>query len=292
MNISTHKSDQKRSQALVLLIITATIWSLGGLLIKSVPWDPLAIAGSRSIFAITVMIICHRKLQFTWSPAQIGGAVTYAAMSVLFVYANKLTTAANATLLQYSAPVYVAIFGGWFLKEKTSKLDWLTIGLVLAGMGLFFFDKLSLGNIDGNICAIGSGVTYAGNVLFLRKQKEGSPLESIILGNVLMILIGGPFIFRSPQSVSAWVIIMILGLFQLGICYVLYTTAIKHVAALEAILVSVIDPILSPVWVLLFLGERPGSWAIIGGIIVLISVTGRCIIMTIKGSSARKSEIL
>jgi drug/metabolite transporter (DMT)-like permease len=287
MNATYFKPNKARNQAILLLVITSILWSLGGLLIKSVPWNPLAIAGTRSIIAAGVMLLFSRKLRFTWSPAQIGGALAYAATVTLFVIANKLTTAANAILLQYTAPVYTALLGAWLLKEKTSKLDWLTIALVMGGMGLFFVDKLSLGNIAGNICAILSGVTFGATAVLLRKQKDGSPLESVILGNILTALIGLPFMLQSaPAGTFSWLCLIILGVFQLGISYILYALAIRHVTALEAILIPIIEPILNPLWVFLVMGEAPGVWALVGGLIVLVSITGRCVIVALKESLA------
>lgn len=278
-----YKPGKERNQALLLLVITATLWSLGGLLIKSVAWNPVSIAGTRSLIAAALMLIYCRKPHFNWSKAQIGGAVAYAGTVIMFVTATKMTTAANAILLQYTAPIYTAIFGAWFLKERTSKLDWLTIALVFVGMGLFFVDKISPGNLLGNIIAIVSGVSFAGTALFLRKQKDGSPLESLILGNLVTGLIGIPFMFQSfPTTMANWFSLAALGIFQLGISYILYSKAIKHVTALEAILIPIIEPILNPIWVFLFMGEVPGPWALVGGAIVLFSVTGRCVLVALK----------
>lgn len=281
-NILVFKPGKERNQAILFLVGAATLWSLGGLLIKSVTWNPLAIAGTRSGIAALVMLLFQRKLHFTWSKTQIAGALAYAGTVILFVTANKLTTAANAILLQYTAPVYTAWLSAWLLKEKTSKLDWLTIAVVLSGMGLFFVDKLSIGNISGNICAIFSGITFGLTAVLLRKQKDGSPLESIILGNILTALIGLPFILHSAPEPSSWLPLVILGIFQLGISYVLYALAIRYVTALEAILIPIIEPILNPIWVFLVMGEITGPWALIGGIIVLVSVTGRCVIVALK----------
>jgi drug/metabolite transporter (DMT)-like permease len=280
--ILAYKPGKERNQAILYLVGAAILWSLGGLLIKSVSWNPIAIAGTRSAIAALVMLIFQRKLHFTWSVTQIGCALAYAGTVILFVSANKLTTAANAILLQYTAPVYTALLSAWILKEKTTKLDWLTIAIVLSGMGLFFFDKLSIGNISGNICAILSGITFAFTAVLLRKQKNGSPIESIILGNILTALIGLPFILHSAPGPFCWFPLIILGIFQLGISYILYAWAIRYVTALEAIIIPIIEPILNPIWVFLVIGETPGPWAIIGGIIVLISVAGRCAILALK----------
>jgi len=268
----------ERYRAIALLIVTAILWSLGGLLIKAVPWNPMAIAGTRSAIAALLLFAVIRRPHFTWSTAQIGGTIAYALTVILFVAANKLTTAANAILLQYTSPLYVALLGAHFLGERTTRLDWATIALALGGMALFFLDDLAIGGFWGNVCAILSGATFACLVLFLRRQKDSSPLESVLLGNILTALVSLPFVFHSPPALSGWVRLGLLGVFQLGLPYVLYTLAIRQVTALEAILIPVVEPILSPLWVFLAMGEAPGPWALLGGLIVLTSVTARCVL--------------
>jgi drug/metabolite transporter (DMT)-like permease len=275
-----------KTRAIIYLIITALLWSSGGLLIKSVAWNSIAIAGARSAIAALVIFAFRRRMSFNWGFAQLGGAFCYAGTVILFVAATKLTTAANAILLQYTAPIYVAILSFWFLKERITRSDILVIAAAFGGMILFFLDDLSRGGFWGNILAILSGVAFAGTALFLRKQKDHSPLESVFLGNILTFLIGLPFILRSSPGPGSWLGLFLLGIFQLGCSYILYAEAIKHVTALEGILIPILEPVLNPIWVFLMLGERPGKWAIAGGIIVLVSVTLRCI-SSLKQSGIR-----
>jgi len=144
-------------------------------------------------------------------------------------------------------------------------------------MVLFFLDDLTGGGFRGNIVAIVSGVAFAGTALLLRRQKDGSPLESVFLGNILALLIGLPAMLSSAPAQGSWPGLVLLGVFQLGLSYILYAEAIRHVTALEAILVPVIEPVLNPVWVLLLLGEQPGRWAALGGAVVLGSVLLRAL---------------
>lgn len=269
--------SRERPRAILLLVITAIMWSLGGLLIKSVDANPLAIAGSRSAIAMVLFLIVLKKPKITWSFAQIGAALAYAATSILFVTATKTTTAANAVLLQFTAPIYVALFSAWLLKERTKLQDWITISIVIGGMVLFFLDNLSTESIVGNGIAAASGVSFALFIIFMRMQKDGSPLESVLLGNILTAAIGLPFLFQSVPNSLGWLYLVILGVVQLGIPYILFSSAIKNVTALEATLIPVIEPLLNPVWVFLILGETPGLLAIIGGCIVLSTVTVRCV---------------
>jgi drug/metabolite transporter (DMT)-like permease len=215
-------------------------------------------------------------LRIDWSPAQLGGAVAYAATVTLFVVATKWTTAANAILLQYTAPVYVAFLGRWFLGEKTRRVDWLTLIAVLGGMTLFFFGHLSLRGWWGNLAALGSGFSFAWLVLFLRRQKDASPLASIFLGNLLAAFVAIPALLHSaPATTFSWVGLLLLGVVQLGLPYVLYSTAIRYVTAMEALLIPTVEPVLNPVWVFLFVGERPTSTALIGGAVIIGAVLAR-----------------
>lgn len=276
------KKGNKRAVALLLLVLTASLWSIGGLLIKSVNAHPLAIAGMRSAISTVIILIYVKKPKFTWSFPQIAAAVTYALTVITFVSANKFTTAANAILLQYTAPVYVALFGSWLLKEKTSMLDWATIAVVFGGMMLFFVDSLDTKGLLGNIFAVISGAGFGLFPVFMRMQKDGSPIESVILGNIITAVVGLPFILRTTPSSTEWVYLIVLGIVQLGIPYILYSIAIKNATAIEACLITVIEPILNPVWVLVFLGETPGIFSIIGGLIVVVAVTLRCILGSIS----------
>jgi drug/metabolite transporter (DMT)-like permease len=266
-----------KSRAVFFLIIAAILWSSGGLLIKLVAWNPFAIAGTRSAIAALTMLAFRRRMRLNWSPAQLGGAICYAATVILFVLATKWTTAANAILLQYTAPIYVALLSYWLLRERITKSDLLAIASTIGGMILFFLDDLSGGRMAGNIIAILSGIAFAGTALFLRKQKDGSPMESVFLGNIVAFLVGIPFMFKSVPDATGWLGLILLGIFQLGISYILYAEAMKYVTALEGILIPIIEPILNPIWVFLILKEKPGKWAILGGIVVLMSITLRCL---------------
>jgi drug/metabolite transporter (DMT)-like permease len=226
------------------------------------------------LIAALFLIATNRGLRFHFSRAQLIGAAGYAACTITFCVATKLTTAANAILLQYTAPVWVALFAAWFLGERATRADWITIAVVLGGMTLFFADSLELSAVLGNSIAVLSGVCFAGMTIALRKQKDGSPVESIILGNLLAFAIGLPWILPAPAlSLHGWISLLTLGVVQLGISYWLYARAIKHVTALEAVLIPVIEPILNPIWVLLMMGEKPSRFALVGGVIVLGAVT-------------------
>ena len=264
------------TRSVLLLVVAALCWSLGGLLIKAVAWTPLAVAGGRGLIAALFLLATNRGLRFHFSRDQVLGAIAYAACTITFCVATKLTTAANAILLQYTAPVWIALFGAWFLGERATRADWLTIAVVLGGMTLFFAGHLELAHVLGNAIAVVSGVCFAAMTIALRKQKDTSATESIILGNLLAFLVGLPWLLHAPALTSGgWTALLLLGVVQLGVSYWLYARAIKHVTALEAVLIPVIEPILNPVWVLLATSEQPSPLALVGGVIVLTAVTLR-----------------
>ncbi len=266
----------------ILLLLAALCWSLGGVLIKSITLSPMAVAGARSLIAIPLMIACIGRPRFTFSVPQIGGAIGYALTVVLFVFATRMTTAANAIFLQYTAPIYVALIGRWYLGERALKIDWLVIAVALSGIALFFMDRLSVAGFWGNIVALASGVAFASVAIFLRKEKNASPASTIILGNGIVALAGIPFMFHASLGQGDWWRLLLLGTVQLGLPYVLYAVAIKEVTALEATLIPLLEPVLNPLWVMLALGERPGEWAIVGAALVLGAVLTRGALMVTR----------
>ncbi|HEX2861014.1 MAG TPA: DMT family transporter [Lacunisphaera sp.] len=272
--------DPAHTKSVGLLLVAALCWSLAGVLFKYVEWPGLAAAGGRGLIAALFLAgLCWRQLRFTWSPLQLGAAVAYAACTILFTLANKMTTAANAILLQYTAPIWIALLGFWLLGERTTRADWFTIGAVLGGLVLFFYEGLQLNNVAGLLVALASGAGFAVMTIMMRKQKTASPLESIILGNLLGFVVGIPSLLHAPLlPASGWLALGLLGVVQLGLAYFLYARAIRHVTALEAVLIPVMEPVLNPVWVLLAVGERPGPLALAGGAIVLAAVTLRAIL--------------
>ena len=265
-----------------LLLICVTLWSTSGLLIKESTLPAMAIVSGRSLLTAIVIALYIRRPRFTWSVPQIGGAVMQAATFVLFVMSTQMTSAANAILLQYTAPLWVALFGIWYLHERPSRIDYITMAMIGFGMLLFFGDKLTGSGMVGNILAIISGITMAWMILFLRKQKDGSPMETILLGNVLAAVIGLPFLLTSSPTSMDIGILLFLGIFQLGIPFILYGYAIVRLPALEGVLISTLEPILNPLWVFLFNGELPGPMAIVGGAIVLLAALLRGLAMTSK----------
>jgi drug/metabolite transporter (DMT)-like permease len=261
------------------MIVAVTLFSTSGMMIKLTTLGPLPLTAGRSAVAALVLLLYLRRPRFTWSVAQIGGALAFIGATVFFTAATQLTSAANAILLQFTAPIYVAFFGAWFLDERIRRIDWLAMVAIGIGMSLFFAGGLSAEGYLGNVYAILAGISLAWLVLFMRKQKDGSPLETILLGSLIAGIVGTPLILRSEPTPMDWGIMLFLGIFQLGIPFILYSTAIRYLDAIEAILIQSLEPILNPLWVFLVVGERPSPQAMLGGVIVLGAVTARSLVM-------------
>lgn len=285
---SERQRDKARARAITAVAACALLWSTGGLFIKVISWNPLAIAGVRSLIGGLAILLYLRRPRFTWSMPQIAAGVCYAATMIAFVAANKLTTAANAILLQYTAPLYAAVLGWIFLGEKASWIDWLTIVIVLGGMALFFVDKLSAGGLAGNLLAVASGLFFAGSLVFLRKQKDGSPLESLLLSHAITFVVSLPFLWKGGPSLLGWGALAFLGVFQIGLSSILLSFGVKHVTALQSLLTSVIEPLFNPLWVFLLLGEVPGPFAIAGGALILVTVTARSVLSILRPASSSR----
>jgi drug/metabolite transporter (DMT)-like permease len=269
-------SIDPKSRAILYMVLCALLWSTGGILIKILPWNAMAIAGMRSLISASVYILFmrHQKISFVINKYSILSGVFLCGVFVFFIAANKLTTSANAIVLQYSAPVFIIIFSSLIFKQKFRKVDILAVFVTLGGISLFFFDDLSGGYMAGNLLAILAGIFFAAMFVTTGRADDQSRSSGILLGHVLTAVIGVPFAFFSPTPVTPTTVaaILALGIFQLGIPYILYGMAARHCSSLACSLISAIEPLINPVWVFLFNGEIPGFFALLGGAVVITSV--------------------
>jgi Predicted permease, DMT superfamily len=261
--------DSKSLNYVGLLFITAILWSTGGVVIKQLSASAPVIACLRSIGAVILLMLILRRPIKLPSRTVITGALLYAGTVMMFVASNKLTTASNAIILQYTAPLYVLLLSRFWLKEKTLRSDWIFMLILMGGIVLFFFDDLSGGMLTGNLLALLSGACYGSLTINLRLQKDQTPEDTILFGNIICIVLTFPFLFIQTIDVVSIEGSLLLGVFQLGLPYFLYTIALKRVRAIDGILIPIIEPILSPIWAFLILGEAPGFWSIFGGSVVL-----------------------
>jgi drug/metabolite transporter (DMT)-like permease len=265
----------------------AFLWSLAGLFIKVIDWNPIAIAGMRSLIASAVILLYLKRPNIHFSFPQIAAALANAATMILFISANKTTTAANAILLQYIAPVLTAFLGVAMLKERTHAEHIAAIPFVAAGIVIMFFDELGGGRSLGNILAIASAVTFSFFFIFMRMQKDGSPLESMLLSHWFTAGVCGiiSLFLPLPQiTAKSLMAVAVLGTVQIGVSAVLFSFAIKRVSAISANLIAIIEPVFNPLWVFLALGETPGVRTLIGGGIIVLSVTAASSISARRGN--------
>lgn len=279
----------------VLFVLFAVVlWSTGGLFIKLTSVDAFTVNAGRSLFAaITVAVFTFRK-GLKPDLFTLLTSVLYAGTLSCFVYANKTTTAANAIFLQYTAPVYILIFSPLILKEKFRFSDLITVVVCLAGMSFFFLEEqssvssLAPNVFVGNIAGLLSGVFFGLYFILLRHPRSlaRNPAISVFYGNLIIVLLMLPLLISNPPSptLTDFGAIAYLGIFQIGIAYILFTNGIAGgVRSLNASIIGFVEPLLNPVWVFLFVGERPSRWAILGGFIILSAV----IFHTLKENRSR-----
>lgn len=269
----------ERNKGAALIALAALLWSTGGALIKAVSLDAFQTSFWRSLFAGVALLIAFRPKTLAFDATTLVAALAYAATLIFFVIGTKLTTAANAIFLQYAAPVYILALAHWILGEKMTRLNVATVALCLVGMAIFFLDELSPEGYAGNVAALLSGISFALMTVYLRKNKGGEPLASIALGNAFIALICGAISLARFSSLEAFALsradalmTIFLGAFQIAAPYALFAQGIKRVPALEASLLAMIEPILNPIWVGLFVGEAPSANALVGGAIIIGAV--------------------
>ncbi len=261
----------------IAMIATALLWSIGGIFIKLVPWNPLAIAGLRGVLGGLVMYAYLRTqgIKPVFNKDTVKIAVALAGVCSTFVAANKLTTSANAIVIQYCAPVYVLLYIAFVQKKKLRPFDIAVVPVTILGVSLCFVGQIGKGHVAGDIVAVISGLFFAAMFITSENVSQQTRASGIMQGQFLTALIGLPVLFatRPAFTTQAVVGILILGIFQIGLAYVLYSIAVKNAPLLTCSLLAVLEPLLNPVWVFLFAGENPGSWSIVGGVVVVVAIT-------------------
>lgn len=298
--------DSSRRNGALLVVAAATLWSTGGVGVKTAVAEPMVIAGLRSVFALAFMAVvlgvALRRAGLGFAalrallvrPLVWGAAASYAMMVVCFVLAARRTTAANAIFIQYTGPVYVALLGGKLLGEKITRRDLVAVGGCVAGMALAFGGELGGGRMEGNLLALLSSFGFAGLPLLVRLDQQRleseaggplggaaahAPLVAMSLGNAIAAAVSIPAIVAHPVSgdsaARTYAVLIALGMLQIGLPYVLYAIAVRRLRALESSLLATIEPVLAPVWVVLATGERPSPLAIAGGAMIVLAVVAQ-----------------
>lgn len=279
--------DKESLKGTVFVLLSAVCFSLGGVLIKSIPWSSVTIQGIRSIFSALViggyMLMRHQK--FVWNKTVLFGAVCNTVMAFTFVAATKMTTAANAIVLQFTEPVFVILLMWILYKKKPGRDAVAACAVVFAGILCFFFESLSAGGTAGNLLAICSGFTYA--LVMLMKRFPGADFESsLLISNAMSAAIGIPAYMRDipisrfsseqmaePALLVPWICMVLLGVFQFGFSYIFLSKGLDRVSPVTASLTSTIEPVLNPLLVAAFCGEMVGVAAVIGALLVVGSAT-------------------
>ena len=258
------------------MFLAAVLYSIGGLCIKVIPWGGMAINGGRTAIALVViggyLIVAKHPLRFNrWI---LLGAFCVFGCNALFSIANKLTTAANAIVLQFTMPIFVMLFSFVFFHRKPAKLDLAACAVVFGGIVFFFADSLSMGGGLGNAVALLSGIAYAG-VFPLNDMPDSDAISSVFWGDVLSAVTGLPFLLQETDfSAVPLCSLVVLGAFQVGVAYILLTIGLKTTPPVTASLVSGIEPVLNPILVAVFYGETMGPFALMGAAIVICGVVG------------------
>ncbi|HMU32403.1 MAG TPA: DMT family transporter [Pyrinomonadaceae bacterium] len=291
-------SNKGRFPPYLYVVFGVLLWSTGGLFIKITTLDPFQLTFFRSFLAgLTVLLFTYKRgLRLT--PVGALASVAYALLLFLFVWATKNTTSANAIFLQYTAPIYILVLSPFIIGEKFHLRDLFTVILCIAGMSLFFVGKLEVSDYRGNLAALASGVFYGLYIMLLKhpkasgaaalpasavadddasipNQQPGNPVVTVIYGNFLLAAVMLPYGISAVPVMTAGdaFAAAFLGIVQIGIAYMLFIKGVfSGTRPLDASIIGFIEPLLNPVWVFLFIGERPSNWAILGGIVIIATV--------------------
>lgn len=274
MSINTNDSSSplvQRGRSLILA--AAALWSLAGVFIKFLDLHPLAIVFYRSLFASIVFLPFVRRGDFCFGAPLRVSVVTYTAAISAFVSANKLTTAANAIVLQYTAPIFVYLFSWLVLREKISKLNGVALAIAMVGVAIISLDSAGEPQMIGVLLALLSGILFAAYMLNLQKTGEISLVYLTWMNNLVCALSMLPFVTAHLAITTDQIAILpTMGAVQLGLPYLLFSKGLKLISLQEASLIALIEPVLNPLWVALVIGEIPAVPTLVGGGMILMGL--------------------
>ena len=272
---------KKETLAILQMLLCAALWSIAGIFMKYLPWNGFALAALRSLIAGVTFVVYMllSRTPFVLNRRTLISGILTGSVYICFTVANKLTTAASAIVLQFTDPVFIILFSALFFKQRPKKADVAVVLVTLFGIALFFFDQLAPGYLLGNCVAILSGLFMGAMYMSVGTIPAGERFSAILIGQTFTFLFGLPAIVMTKPVFNPTTIlcILVLGVFQLGISYILFAKASLYCPPLACALLGALEPLLNPVWVLLFNGEKPGPFALLGGVIVITAVTLWCI---------------
>lgn len=262
-----------RRAGILYIVAAALLWSTGGIGIKGVADSALKVTFYRSVFAaITLFLIFRKHVRVRLTIPFVAAIVSYGGCLTAFVIATKWTTSANAIFLQYAGVIWVLLLSPVVLREKMQRRDVIAIFVAMTGMALFFVGKFEARGMAGNAMALTSSVFFAGMILALRREPHASR-AAVVWGNVVLSLVLLPFVADdlalAPRSLATF---LFLGIVQIGLAYAFFVKGLQTVSATQASLTGMLEPVANPVWVFLFLGERPSAYAIAGAAVVLAAI--------------------
>lgn len=273
--------------ARLLILGAAVLWSTGGAAIKlahasATPWQ---IAGGRALFAAAALALVLPEARRGLADRRVLAlSAAYAATTVLFVFANALTTAANAIFLQDAAPLWVMVIAALLLREGPTRVELALAPVFLGGMTLFFLDRIGVGAQSGAAAALGnaiavlSGIAFAFLIVGLRALRGAGAEAAVLAGNVLSFAVCLPGAAAGPlPGARDLAIVAYLGIFQLAAAYTLFARGLRRLSAVEASLLALAEPVLNPIWAFLLAGERPGPYAIAGAALILGATAARVV---------------
>ena len=273
------KNLSEHNNGILFVFTAALLWSTGGLFIKLISFSAMQLSFFRcSIAALTFALLFRKQIIF-FNKLSLINSIFYSIVLISFVIATKTTTAANAIFLQATAPIYVLIFEPLINKTRYEKINVVTVAVCIIGMFLFFVGEIKPSHFEGNMVALVSGITFAAFFLGMKKNDPKYQHSSIFWGNIIVAFVCLPFLF-SLESLASTDLLMVsfLGVFQIAFAYAFFSAGLKRIYAIEASIISMIEPVLNPVWVFIGYDEIPSVTAIIGGVIILTSITIRTLI--------------
>ncbi len=266
---------KKRNFGPIFLLAAAMFWSLGGTFTKSTCWDGVAVATGRGLLSLILIPLITRRIPRNLNRVKLAGAVCYFAQSMFYILANKYTTAANAVMLQYTLPLYIMLFTLIATRKLPSRRDALTAAILFGGIFLAFLGTLESGGMLGNIFALTSGLFYAG-VFVLSREPGADTVDSMILGNSFYVLLI-PYLLQNEVVRTAPVMDMMLvlafGLVSGVIAWLCFAKGIKTTPALKASFITMIEPVMAPIWTFLLLNEKITLCSLLGFVVVLVTLT-------------------
>lgn len=274
-----------RGAALIMLACVA--WSFSGVLSKWTPWGPLSLVGARAAMAAVAFGFRRGSFRVRFTPGVVLGALGVSLTSTLFIIANKMTTAANAIVLQYAAPIVVILFCWVYFRQRPTKLDILAACITGAGVVLCFMGGLQGGSPLGDTLALLSAFTFA-TVFFAVRMPNTDPLDYTYLGNLFsaLLLLAIPFDQSFALDTRSIIGVLLMGL-SLTVGYLLFSQGLRTgVNPVTAAIVANVEPVLNPLWVYLVIGEQPGPYTLLGAALVLLSVT---LYSILKGRQEQKA---